>query len=79
WGNRYVAYHGGRSNDPPLVLEAHTDHPGFHVESCDGGQARLAYLGKPPAADLTGSPLLAFNERDETSRRLTVTSTRDAP
>ncbi|MFA9477922.1 hypothetical protein ACERK3_06380 [Phycisphaerales bacterium AB-hyl4] len=69
FGNLYVSYHHGQPRSQPIVLEAHMDHPGFHVESVKDGRARLAFLGKGPSIDLTGEPLLVYNDTNPTEAR----------
>ena len=45
-GNLLVKYPArSRSKSPPLVLMAHLDHPGFHVDSVAGEEARLVFKG----------------------------------
>jgi putative aminopeptidase FrvX len=44
FGNGYVEYHGGRRR-PPLVLGAHTDHPGFVVTVVRGRRLTLEFRG----------------------------------
>ncbi len=44
FGNAYVEYHRGRRR-PPLVLGAHTDHPGFVVTAVRGRRLTLEFRG----------------------------------
>jgi len=64
WGNLYLHHERGLASDPPIVFEAHIDHPGFVVETVDGHTARLGFLGKAPAVDLVGTPLQVYRGTD---------------
>ena len=44
FGNAYVTYRRGRARRP-LVLEAHTDHPGFVVSAVRGRRLQLEFRG----------------------------------
>src|SRR5688500_4439844 len=61
-GNVLVRYEGrGADATAPLVLVAHLDHPGFHVEAIDGADLHLSFHGGLLAAHARpGSPLDLF-------------------
>ena len=44
-GNLRVDYAPSGAALPPLVMVAHLDHPGFHIESIDGDVAKLTFQG----------------------------------
>ena len=60
----------------PIVLEAHTDHPGLHVTAIAGDTLTLDFLGKAPVGvDLAGTPLLICRDGSTATARATVTAT----
>ena len=78
YGNLAVALRRGTGDaaTQPIVLEAHTDHPGLHVAAVDGDTVTLDFLGKAPAGvDLVGTPLLVCRDGSTKTARATVTAT----
>ena len=80
YGNLTITLRRGGDNDAgplqPIVLEAHTDHPGLHVTAVDGDTLTLEFLGKAPASiDLVGTPLLICRDGSTATARATVTAT----
>src|SRR5688500_13969146 len=61
-GNVLVRYDGpGSDSTTPLVVVAHLDHPGFHVESVDGDELTLSFHGGLLAVHARpGSPVDLF-------------------
>ena len=64
FGNLYVTYRHGRPRSGPLVLEAHMDHPGFHINAVHGSIAELAFLGKTAATTLDGQSLRVYSDAE---------------
>ena len=60
FGNAYVEYHRGRRR-PPLVLGAHTDHPGFVVTAVRGRRLTLEFRGGISADYGRGEPLRIYS------------------
>ena len=59
YGNAYVTYRRGPQRRP-LVLGAHTDHPGFVVSAVEGRRLRLEFraVPLPEAVRLAAGPIL---------------------
>lgn len=83
FGNGYVTYRKGRAvrGARPLVLGAHTDHPGFVVESVRGKRLELVFRGGVDARYGKGERVRVYGE-DGNSRgvaRITRILASDAP
>lgn len=83
FGNGYVTYRKGRvaRGARPLVLGAHTDHPGFVVESVAGKRLILAFRGGVDARYGKGESVRLYDEdgRARGAARITRIVASDAP
>ena len=61
FGNAYITYKRGRAKRP-LVLEAHTDHPGFVVTAVRGKRLELAFRGGLAAEYGKGEGVRVYGE-----------------
>ena len=61
FGNAYVTYRRGRARRP-LVLEAHTDHPGFVVSAVRGRRLELEFRGGLAAEYGKGEAVRVYGE-----------------
>ena len=64
-GNMLVKLPGRAGRRPPLVLVAHLDHPGFHVEKASRSAARLAFKGGVAQAHAHSGLRVRFFNRGE--------------
>lgn len=79
YGNLYVEYRRGRATRP-LVIGAHTDHPGFVVESVRGRRLQLEFRGGLSAEYGKGECLRVYSVADgEESGLARITSVRKSP
>jgi len=75
FGNAYVTYRRGRARRP-LVLEAHTDHPGFVVTGVRGRRLELEFRGGLAAVYGRGENVRVFGaELPPEGVRASITST----
>ena len=83
FGNGYVTYRKGRAarGARPLVLGAHTDHPGFVVESVAGKRLILAFRGGVDARYGKGERVRLYGEDGRAcgAARITRIVASDAP
>ena len=70
-GGLMVSYRGGGPG-PALVLAAHLDHPGFHIESVWARGARAVLKGNHPRHLLEGCAIEAFPARPQDNRPAAV-------
>ena len=63
YGNAYVVYRRGRARRP-LVIGAHTDHPGFVVTAARGRRLELEFRGGLSAQYGQGEPLRIYGAED---------------
>ena len=61
FGNAYITYRHGRARRP-LVLEAHTDHPGFVVTGVRGKRLDLEFRGGLAAEYGKGEPVRIYGD-----------------
>ena len=61
FGNAYVTYRRGRARRP-LVLEAHTDHPGFVVSAVRGRRLQLEFRGGLAATYGNGEAVRVYGD-----------------
>jgi endoglucanase len=73
YGNAYVRYQRGRARRP-LVLGAHTDHPGFVVSSVSGRTLELEFRGGLAATYGRGERVRLFAAGDRSERGTAVIS-----
>ena len=73
YGNAYVRYQRGRARRP-LVLGAHTDHPGFVVSSVSGRTLELDFRGGLAATYGRGERVRLFAAGDRSERGAAVIS-----
>ena len=76
-GNAVIEYRRGRKTTP-LVLGAHTDHPGFVVTSVKGRRLELEFRGGVPGNYGKGEPLRIYAAdpaQDRGDSAATITST----
>ena len=82
YGNAYVTYRRGRRRRP-LVLGAHTDHPGFVITAIRGRRLELEFRGGLSAAYGKGERLRLYNAESGEQRGLaritSIRSSRRAP
>ncbi|TAK75549.1 MAG: hypothetical protein EPO16_08700 [Dehalococcoidia bacterium] len=83
FGNGYVTYRRGRAarGARPLVLGAHTDHPGFVVETVRGKRLTLAFRGGVDARYGKGERVRVYGEdgRSRGVARITRILASDSP
>jgi putative aminopeptidase FrvX len=83
FGNGYVTYKKGRTarGARPLVLGAHTDHPGFLVEAVRGKRLELRFLGGVDARYGKGEHVRVYGEdgRSRGVARITKVLASDSP
>ena len=81
FGNGYVTYRKGRPprGARPLVLGAHTDHPGFVVERVRGKRLELAFRGGVDARYGKGERVRLYGEDGRARGVARITSVRSNP
>ena len=72
-GNAYVTYRKGRARRP-LVLSAHTDHPGFVVSEVRGKRLTLEFQGGLSAEYGTGEVVRLYGDGRSTARITSIES-----